>query len=104
MKATLIFMLLCSLSACGGSQHYKDAAEFEAAISSWKVVGKTEAQANFVLIRRGFICKESSCSREVSGYPCLQRQHIYFVVGNTGVITEATVWKLPDGQLPTACV
>lgn len=103
MKFPLLSILVLTLVACSGSHQYKNAAEFEAAVQSWQLVGKSAADARIVLSHQGFTCKEALCYREESGFPCLQKQHVQLKVDG-GLVTEAKVWKLSDGRLPTACL
>ena len=104
MRNLRVLGLMLALAGCGGMRHYKNAAEFEAAVLSWQLVGRGKPEVWSALHGKGFACKEALCYREAAGFPCNQRQHLRLVVGESGIVSEINVWKLPDGQLPTVCL
>lgn len=94
--------LVLALAACG-SQQYKNAAAFEAELKTWAIVGKNEQEVSQLLAGKGFSCSNSSCTRNVSEFPCMQMQAVVLIVNAAGVVNEFQVKRLPNGELPTAC-
>lgn len=99
----LVVMALCS-SACNAKTQYKDAAEFEAVVRSWQLVGKSESEAFSFLTKRNYLCKEHYCFKEVRGLVCNQKLKVNFVLSNDEKIINTSIWKLADGRLPSVCL
>jgi len=99
----LVVLALCS-SACSAETQYKDAAEFEAVVQSWQLIGKSEGEAFSFLTKQDYRCKEHYCFREVKGLVCNQKLKVNFVLNNKKQIIDASVWKLANGQLPDVCL
>ena len=99
----LVVLALCS-SACNAETQYKDAAEFEAVVQSWQLVGKSESEAFSFLTKQNYLCKEHYCFREVRGLVCNQKLKVNFVLSNEKKIIGVSVWKLANGQLPSVCL
>lgn len=99
----LVALALCS-SACDTEARYKDAAEFEAAVGSWRLVGKSRNEAISFLTKQKFSCKERYCYREAKGPVCNQKLRIELVLDKEHKVIETGIWKLPNGQLPSVCL
>ncbi|TCJ15382.1 hypothetical protein EZJ19_07135 [Parasulfuritortus cantonensis] len=104
MRALLVAVLAVSASACSADTQYKNAAEFEAAVESWRLVGKSESDAMAFLRKQGFLCKEHYCYKQTKGLVCNQKLKIDFVLNKEKTIVQATILKLPNGHLPDACL
>ena len=94
------------MSLCCGCSHpptYQHAREFEAEVGSWNLVDRTLSEASDVLLGKGFTCDGAECFRFVGGFPCVQHQSITLLLSTEGIVKEAQVRKLRDGQLPSSC-
>lgn len=104
MKKILVSLLALGCVACSGSGQFKSAQQFEAALNSWGLAGKTLTEATSTLKGLDFACKGHTCAREVKGFPCMQKQQVFLQLNAVGRVQEASVFKLPDGRIPTACL
>lgn len=103
-SVALLTLVLLAVTACNVETQYKSASEFEAAVQSWQLVGKSEDEAISVLSKNNFSCKERVCYRDLRGFPCNQKLNVTLVVNNKGEVTRSAIWKLPNGELPTVCL
>jgi len=103
MKTILITLIALCCAGCSGEK-YASSAQFEAAIQSWELAGKSLGQAISILTSHEFDCSGRTCMREVNHFPCVQKQRVFLELNPSGRVIEAPVWKLPNGQLPTACL
>ena len=103
MRTLLIMVLILSSSACSADPQYKNAAEFEAVVKSWQLIGKSEGEAMAFLKQQNFQCKDHYCYKQTKGLVCSQKLKIDFVL-NQEIIVRTGVWKLPNGQLPDVCL
>jgi hypothetical protein len=92
------------LSACADPPQYKSAAEFEAVVQSWRLTGKPKNEVVAILTKHRFTCKDDYCHLEAGGFPCMQRQKIFVVSDDAGIVTKTPVWKMQDGRLPLVCL
>ena len=104
MRTTLIVVFALCLNACEPATQYKDATEFQTVVQSWNLVGKSETEVISFLTKQNFLCKEHYCYREIKGLVCNQKLKIDFVLNKKKKIIKASVWKLPNGQLPSVCL
>lgn len=98
-----ISLLLFFAVACNAEPQYKSASEFESVVKSWQLDGKSEGEATIILSKKNFSCKERVCYLDVKGFPCNQKLQVSLVVNN-GSVVNTSVWKLPNGELPTVCL
>lgn len=104
MKTIRITLLALACAACNSSGQFKTSEQFEAALKSWDVADKSLSEATKILEHLDFACSGHTCSREVKGFPCLQKQQVFLEVNPGGRVAAASVFKLPDGRIPTACL
>ena len=98
--------LILFLTACSEPYpyQYKSAGEFEADLASWGITGINQKLSAELLTKKNFKCKDNVCLREIPGAVCLQKQRVQLITNTSGIVTHLQIWRVDNGQLPTACL